>query len=169
MPYGSVSVSVVIPAYNAETTIDACLAAFTRQTVPPDSFEVIVVDDGSTDATRARIATHPMARLLTQVNAGPAAARNLGVQHALGEIILFTDADCVPMENWIEQMLIPFSRSEVVGVKGRYLLKQRSLVARFVQLEYEEKYDHMLHWEYIDFIDTIRWLSTCCIFSQRWL
>jgi len=93
-------------------------------------------------------------RLFKQHNAGPSAARNLGINHSLGEIILFTDDDCEPVEDWIERMTAPFQEEEIVGVKGTYLTRQRELVARFVQLEFEDKYDRMAKDEYIDFIDT---------------
>lgn len=122
--------------------------------MPRDGYEVIVVDDGSTDDTRAIVAAYPGVRLLAQQHAGPAAARNLGVQHGRGEIILFTDADCVAAEDWVQCMATPFQDAQVVGVKGAYSTGQRSLMARFVQLEYEDKYDHMARDEYIDFIDT---------------
>ena len=148
-------ISVVIPTYNAERTIDSCLDALLQQSVERDCYEIIVVDDGSTDATPAIVASYPSVRLIRQANAGPAVARNRGAQEARGEILLFTDADCVPALDWIERMTAPFQRSEeIVGVKGTYLLRQRALVARFVQLEYEDKYHRMAKYEHIDFIDT---------------
>lgn len=147
-------ISVVIPAYNAEKTIEACLKALSHQTFPQHDYEIIVVDDGSADSTQAILRDHEQINLLTQANAGPAAARNLGAAHANGEIILFTDADCIPKEDWVEQMVYPFRQLDVVGVKGAYLSSQPGLIARFVQLEYEDKYDRMRKQEYIDFIDT---------------
>ena len=154
-------ISVIVPAYNARDVIDRCLDAVSRQTTPPETVEIIAVDDGSTDDTPARIQAHPAVRLIVQDHAGPAAARNLGVQHAVGEIVLFTDADCAPAPDWIERMVAPFARTEqatgaraVAGVKGAYLTRQRELMARFVQVEYEEKYDHMARLESIDFVDT---------------
>ena len=72
-----------------------------------------------------------------------------------GDIIFFTDDDCVPEKNWLREMLRPFSEDpEVVGVKGRYRSDQPEITARFVQLEYEDKYDYMARKPYIDFIDT---------------
>jgi anaerobic magnesium-protoporphyrin IX monomethyl ester cyclase len=147
-------ISVIVPAYQAEGTIDRCLEALAHQTIPRESYEVIVVNDGSSDGTSARVKTHAGVYLLTQVHAGPAAARNLGVAHARGEIVLFTDADCEPTPDWIERLVTPFCDGEVVGVKGTYLTRQREIVARFVQLEYEDKYDRMAREQYIDFVDT---------------
>lgn len=147
-------ISVVVPAYNAADTINRCLESLAHQTLPRESYETIVVDDGSLDGTGARVQAHDGVRLLTQDHAGPAAARNLGSQHAQGDIVLFTDADCEPAPAWIEQMVIPFLDARVVGVKGAYLTRQQEVVPRFVQLEYEDKYDHMAQEEFIDFIDT---------------
>jgi lipopolysaccharide/colanic/teichoic acid biosynthesis glycosyltransferase/GT2 family glycosyltransferase len=146
-------ISVVVPAYNAAATLGDCLRALSQQTRDRDSYEVIVVDDGSTDATADVARTHGV-RLVRQANAGPAAARNRGAREARGELLLFTDADCAPAPDWIERLSAPFSDPEVVGAKGVYRTRQRSLVARFVQLEYEEKYARMARQEQIDFIDT---------------
>lgn len=146
-------ISVIIPACEAEQTIARCLEALACQTISQEAYEVIVVDDGSTDRT-AEIARQCGARLVRQPNAGPAAARNHGAQIARGEILLFTDADCMPAPDWIEQMVKPFHDPDVVGAKGVYQTQQKELVARFVQLEYEEKYARMSRQDHIDFIDT---------------
>jgi lipopolysaccharide/colanic/teichoic acid biosynthesis glycosyltransferase/GT2 family glycosyltransferase len=146
-------ITVVVPAYNAAETIGPCLGALLAQSLPRSAYEIIVVDDGSSDGTRA-IATRSGVRLLSQPNQGPAAARNAGILQARGEIILFTDADCAPTPTWIDEMVKPFVDPEVVGVRGTYLSAQRELVARFVQMEYEDRYDRMRERERIDFIDT---------------
>lgn len=113
-----------------------------------------MVDDGSTDAIADVVRQFPGVRLLRQQNAGPAAARNHGAREAKGEIVLFTDDDCVPVADWIESMKAPFSDPNVVGVKGIYRSAQRELAARFVQIEYEDKYRLMARLPSIDFIDT---------------
>jgi len=146
-------VSVIIPAHNAAQTIEECIEALLNQSVPREEYEVIVVDDGSIDGTAA-LAQSQGVRVITQPHHGPAAARNAGAEQATGEILLFTDADCVPAPTWIEEMTRPFSDPEVVGVKGTYLTQQRELMARFVQIEYEDKYDRMAQQERIDFVDT---------------
>lgn len=145
--------SVIVPTYNSRKTIASCLEALLHQSVPLDEYEIVVVDDGSTDGT-AEIVREYGVTYLPQPHRGPAAARNLGVAHAAGEIVLFTDADCVPAANWIEKMALPFEDDEIVGVKGVYRTRQQELVARFVQLEYEDKYKRMRRSRFIDFIDT---------------
>ena len=73
---------------------------------------------------------------------------------ASGTILLFTDDDCVPMPDWLDAMLAPFKDPDVVGAKGVYRTRQKSLIARFVQLEYEDRYRLMAGLANIDFIDT---------------
>ncbi|MBC7226456.1 MAG: glycosyltransferase [Thermoflexales bacterium] len=146
--------SVIIPAYQAERTIGPCVRALDEQTVPRDQYEIIVVDDGSTDRT-ADVARQAGAdRVLTIPHSGPSAARNAGVDVAQGEIVLFADADCEPWPDWLERMTAPFADPAVMGAKGVYRTRQRALIARLVQLEYEFRYDRMARLASIDFIDT---------------
>jgi len=146
-------ISVVIPAYNASRTIGKCITALWRQTYPHELFEIIVVDDGSSDNT-AGIARSMGAKVLAQPNQGAAVARNLGAREARGEIVLFTDSDCEPQEDWIERMVRPFMDPEIVGVKGFYKTRQREAIARFAQIEYDVKCEMLKKDRYIDFVDT---------------
>ena len=146
-------VSVIVPAFNAASTLEACLKSLANQTYPHDQYEVIVVDDGSTDMT-ASLAEFAAARVIHQQNLGPAVARNRGVEAATGDTILFTDADCVPASDWIERMMEAFLDPNVVGAKGVYRTDQKQMMSRFVQCEYDDKYDRLAHQTQIDFIDT---------------
>jgi len=145
--------SVIIPAYNAEKTISACLEGLKNQSLDKIEYEVIVVDDGSTDRT-SEIANAFNVKCISQTNRGPAAARNKGAQEAEGEIILFTDSDCVPDHNWLQEMLTPFSSPDVVGVKGAYRTRQKEPAARFAQAEFEDRYDLLQRSPAIDMVDT---------------
>ena len=145
--------SIVIPAYNAGRTLSDTLAALRDQSIPPEDYEVIVVDDGSTDETPS-VARHSGAKCITQPNRGPAAARNSGVRVARGEFILFTDADCVPEREWIRQMTLPFQNQRTAGVKGAYRTRQTEPAARFAQAEFEDRYDLLEKFPAIDMVDT---------------
>jgi cellulose synthase/poly-beta-1,6-N-acetylglucosamine synthase-like glycosyltransferase len=147
-------VSVIVPAYNAADTLPACLGALQRQTVPRELYEIIVVDDSSNDRTAEVARGNGADQVLTIAHQGPAGARNAGVDVSGGQIVLFTDADCEPAEDWIERMTAPFNDPTVMGAKGVYRTRQRRWVARFVQLEYEDKYDRMRGLAAIDFVDT---------------
>jgi len=150
-PNKPMTISVVIPVYNGAGTLPACLQALGHQTCPPS--EVIVVDDGSTDSTAA-VAAQFGARLLSQEKSGPAAARNLGAKAACGTLILFTDSDCIPARDWVERMAAPFADPTVSGAKGEYRTRQPEFVARFVQQEYQDRYDRMVGRRQIDHVDT---------------
>lgn len=145
--------SIVIPAYDAAQTLPDTLAALRNQSVPPDDYEVIVVDDGSTDETFS-VARSSGAQCIPQPNRGPAAARNRGVRAASGEFVLFTDADCVPERDWIRQMTLPFRNQGTVGVKGAYRTRQTEPAARFAQAEFEDRYDLLEKFPAIDMVDT---------------
>jgi glycosyltransferase involved in cell wall biosynthesis len=145
--------SIIIPTFNGATRIGNCLTAVLQQT-RGRNVEILVVNDGSTDNTLDAVASYSGVRVLSQPNAGPAAARNRGAEEARGTIILFTDDDCVPMPDWLDAMLQPFQDPEVVGVKGVYRTRQRRLLARFVQIEYEDRYRLMAGLSSIDFVDT---------------
>src|SRR3989344_3203089 len=129
--------SVIISAYNEEKTIGKTLESLEGQGFR--DFETIVVDDGSSDRT-AEIARKAGAKVITQENSGPAAARNNGAENAKSEIIVFIDADCVADEEWLGEMLKPFDDADVAGVQGAYKSRQKSLVARFTQLDIEDRY-----------------------------
>ncbi len=152
-PATSPLVSVIVPAYNAAATLPACLAALQQQDFPHSQYEIIVVDDGSTDATAA-LAEAAGVRVIRQPNAGPAAARNAGAAAACGELLLFTDADCAPEPGWLAALAAALAEPDVAGAKGAYLTRQTALVPRFTQLEYEDRYDRMAGAANIDFVDT---------------
>ncbi len=138
--------SVIIPAYNAAHILPRCLDALERQTLPRTAYEIIVVDDGSLDQT-AVIATERGARLLEVGHAGAAAARNAGVEIAHAPIVVFTDADCEPAPDFLERVLEPLADANVSGARGVYRTRQDKLVARFVQIEYEERYQRIAHFD----------------------
>lgn len=150
----ALSISVIIPTFNGAKRITTCLAALLKQTEGRHA-EILVIDDGSTDNTVDVVRRFSSRiRLISQANAGPAAARNRGAREAAGDVILFTDDDCEPAPGWLDEMLKPFEDPDVIGAKGAYRTRQKPLVARFVQAEYEDKYRFMTRSVDIDFIDT---------------
>ncbi len=113
------AVSVVIPVFNGERTIGRVLERVTAQEGCPP-FEVVVVDDGSTDGTPAVVQKARGVRYIRQENQGPAAARNCGARAARGEWICFTDADCLPHPDWITRLVTGFQGDRVTAVMGSY-------------------------------------------------
>jgi glycosyltransferase involved in cell wall biosynthesis len=149
----NLAVSIIIPTYNRSVLIRQCLDGVLAQRLDSD-LEVIVVDDGSTDDTAQIVQEYPDVRLISQQNAGPAAARNHGVAEARGNLVVFIDDDCIPEPGWLPSLLAPFDNPEIAGAKGAYRTDQTERIARFVQIEYEEKYQQLSRHRYIDFIDT---------------
>lgn len=99
-------VSVIVPVYNGEKTIDMCLKTLGELDWPKEKLELIVVDNKSTDRTCDIIKKHPYVRLLHENKILTAsAARNRGIQNAKGDIIAFTDADCKPTSQWLNKLL----------------------------------------------------------------
>src|SRR5262245_15794055 len=99
--------SVVIASRREYSHIRSCLNALAAQEYPTDSFEVIVVDDGSRVPLApavAEFASRLQTRVHEQGNAGPAAARNAGARLATGDLLAFTDDDCVPARGWLRQL-----------------------------------------------------------------
>jgi GT2 family glycosyltransferase len=109
-------VSVVICTYNGGQTLDQCLRSLLALDYP--DFEVIVVDDGSTDDTRAILAGFPKVRAIHQPNRGLSTARNAGLKEATGTIIAYTDSDCFVDANWLTHLVYQFQRSDAAAVGG---------------------------------------------------
>ncbi|NET34824.1 MAG: glycosyltransferase [Cyanothece sp. SIO1E1] len=115
--------SVVIPTYNRKLILEKCLRAMEHQQLPADSwvtgYEVVVVDDGSTDGTVAWLqscpAEFPHVRLYCQDHLGPAAARNLGVAQAKGDTIIFIDSDLVVTEGFLQAHAHGLSQGQLLG------------------------------------------------------
>lgn len=146
-------ISIIIPAKDAAGTIEECLRGVLSQRNLSVSYEVILVDDGSTDHT-TEIAARFDVKVIRQENLGRSSARNAGALAAQGDILAFTDADCVPSPEWLHHLTKLFDDPAVVGAKGAYRTRQRGLVPRFVQQEYGFKYLRMVAQDSIDFIDT---------------
>jgi glycosyltransferase involved in cell wall biosynthesis len=113
-------VSVIIPIYNDATRLARCLAALEAQTCARTGFEIIVVDNGSTDDIAAVAARFPRVRFLSEPAPGSYAARNTGVAASSGEVVAFTDADCLPDPDWLANGLEALEGDERCGlVAGR--------------------------------------------------
>src|SRR5438477_13199211 len=101
--------SVIVCSFNGSRTIGECLQAILHQTTPLDSYEIIVVDDGSTDGLSQIVTTLFSSRthchlIRFEHNRGLSAARNAGWRAACGAIVLYIDDDAVPDPDWIEQL-----------------------------------------------------------------
>ena len=124
-------VSVVVCAYNAERTIEQCLASLARLDYP--DYEVIVVNDGSTDRTLEIAERWEYCRILSGPNRGLSAARNLGAEAADGEIVAYTDSDCVADPDWLTYLVAKMEAGNLAACGGPNLPPpEESLVAAAV-------------------------------------
>jgi len=102
-------ISIVVPTYKRPALLTKCMAALLKQTFDTDDFEIIIVSDGPdhvshllTKLIRLEKKKYNIVYLQLPAKGGPAAARNMGWKNAAGELIVFTDDDCIPSENWLE-------------------------------------------------------------------
>lgn len=106
--------SVITPVLNAENKVAPFLEAVLNQSYPRDHYEVIVVDNGSTDSTRKHVASFPDVTLLERTDIqNPYAARNKGIDHSKGKVIVLLDINCTPVERWLEMGIRRLNDPEV--------------------------------------------------------
>jgi O-antigen biosynthesis protein len=123
-------VSVVVCTYNGGKTLEQCLRSL--QAVDYPDYEVIVVDDGSTDNTRELVARFPGVRTIHQSNRGLSYARNVGLRDATGSIVAYTDSDCFADPNWLTHLVDRLQRSGADAVGGPNLAPEDGWLAACV-------------------------------------
>lgn len=149
-------VSVIIPAYNAEKTIEECIESVLNQKYKPS--EVIVVDDGSTDNT-AEIASkfEDVKVIKTGCNQGAGYARNLGIEKSKYEYIFFTDSDSFPLKDCIEILMNEFLKDEKIGIVGGSNPSSEYIEERYNKLyEITNRYGHSRNSKegYVEYVPT---------------
>jgi len=134
LPY----VTIVLPTYNRKDKLLQCLQSLERQTYPFDYFDVIVVDDGSTDGTTLAVenfmkASHLRLSFCSQNHSGPGAARNLGSSRAIGDLLAFTEDDIVADPQWLENASKYFSSHEIAALEGKTVLGNSAAPGRILE------------------------------------
>lgn len=109
-------VSVIVCTRNGSSTLRGCLEALGKQSHP--GYEVLVIDDGSTDATAEIAKSFPLVRYVRQDHAGLSAARNLGMDLAKHELLAYTDDDCIPDEDWLLNVCPAFDDERCAAAGG---------------------------------------------------
>jgi len=138
----STTFSVIIAARNEENNITRCLEAIALQIYPADLFEVIIVNDHSTDATvkvvHEFIATHPRLSivLLNATGEGKKRAITDGINHTTGRLILVTDADCLMSEGWIRSFAVAYERKGTRCISGPVKMTGKGIFAGIQGLEF---------------------------------
>lgn len=122
-------ISVVIPAYNEENNIESCLESITNQELAQDEYEVIVVNNNSSDDTANIVSQHfPKVKLINEEKQGVVFARIKGVAEAKGSIIAFIDADCIASKLWLKNIKEAYRKPNIVAVGG-YIIYEPKLLA----------------------------------------
>lgn len=132
-------VSVVVPVYNAKRTIERCLVSLINQNF--NDYEIIIVDNGSNDGSfgliEESIRAHPeeKIKLIREEKKGPSEARNRGIKDASGDIVAFTDSDCVADRDWLRDIVNAFDKEEIGAVAGNIRgYKSSNLIEKFLSL-----------------------------------
>ncbi|MEO8576944.1 MAG: glycosyltransferase [Gemmatimonadales bacterium] len=152
-------VSVIVPIYNGERTIGECVESIFALSFPRDDFELLLIDNASTDGTRKILDLYnDRAVILHEAKRGPAAARNCGLRRAMGETVAFTDADCVVDRDWLARIIAPL-KDAGVGIAGGMIraIKPCNAVEEFG----ERIHDHQLAIEHYSppYAITMNWAS----------
>lgn len=159
-------VSVIVPVYNDATRLKLCLEALNTQTYPKERYEIIVIDNGSDEEQSIQdvVAQFEQACATYESSPGSYAARNRGLCLAKGEVIAFTDADCIPATNWIEK-----------GVENLLKISNCGLVAGSVKLFFKdlnqptavELYESITAFSQQQLLEKYRGAATANVFTFR--
>lgn len=141
----SLSFSVVVATHNRLRLLGRCLESLLAQDYP-HPYEVVVVDDGSSDGTEDMIRRDfPQVRYLYQEQRGPAAARNLGLTMSQNEIIAFTDDDCLVATDWLKRLASGYKRHPEVAGVGGYMEAPEELLRSNPFAQYERYISRQVH------------------------
>lgn len=157
-------VSVIIPVYNDASRLDLCLKALFEQTYPRDLYQVIVVDNGSDDSPRKVVDKYPDAIFEFEENPGSYFARNKGVNISQGEVLAFTDSDCVPDKDWIlmgVRSLVSGKNLGLVGGKVNFFFKDNS------RPRIPELYDSITYLQQHNAVSKSRFAATANMFTWK--
>lgn len=121
-------ISVIVPAFNSSQWLPDCLEALLAQNFDKQTYEILVVDNGSSDETLEIIRQFPAVRLLQEQQRGSYAARNRGVAASSGAILAFTDSDCVPEPDWLRCIDEAMKNTQLDIILGQRVLESGSAV-----------------------------------------
>jgi glycosyltransferase involved in cell wall biosynthesis len=155
-------VSVIIPVFSDSKRLRICLSALENQTYPNDKYEVIVIDNGPDEEVSPLVSAYRQTKATYESIPGSYAARNKGLSVAKGEVIAFTDSDCIPAVDWIEK-----------GVASLLRIPNCGLVAGEIDVFFKdplrptavELYDKIRGFEQRDFLENRHYGATANIFT----
>lgn len=124
-------VSIIVPVYNSEGFIGKNIESLLNQSYPKERYEILIVDNASTDNTQDVIRQYPVTLLEEKNIQGSYAARNKAILHAKGDVLAFTDADCIVTRDWVQHGVhcLEQKSADIVGGKVSFLLSDKSTAA----------------------------------------
>lgn len=114
-------ISFIIPSYNTQKTIEKCISSLVNQNYPKDSYEIIAVDNNSSDKTAAIIKSFPQVKYSNEPTQGRSYTRNHGANLAVGKLLAFIDADVYLDTDWLKHLSNNFNRQSIGGGQGRII------------------------------------------------
>jgi glycosyltransferase involved in cell wall biosynthesis len=135
-------ISVIVPVFNRKCTLERCFENLLGQDYPAGEFEIIAVNNNSTDGSEAVVRRYPLITSFQERKQGSYAARNCGVRNARGEIVAFTDCDCVVSPDWLSKIDLAMQDQSVQIVVGRSRPAGRSRAVHLLGAyeEYKDQY-----------------------------
>ena len=136
--------SIIVPVYNGKSTIAECIESLLSQDYPKDMYEIIIVDNNSTDNTAKIIKKYPVKYILENSIQSSYAAKNTGARHAKGEALVFFDADEVATATWLRSLLMEWDKEEygAFGAKEVQVIPERPLFEKYLQGDQKESYSY---------------------------
>ena len=131
-------ISIIVPFYNSEKYIKDCVESLLSQQFPANDYEIIFVDNNSTDSSVNIVKRYPRIKLVSEGRQGSYTARNRGIREAAGRIVAFTDPDCIATPDWLAQIAEAMSDPVVSVVLGQHLMANDSPLLSMVQ-DYENE------------------------------
>lgn len=119
-------ISVIIPAHNEEKYIDQCLKSITSQNYPKNLYEIILVNNNSTDKTKTIAQTYNI-RIIDEPDGPVGRVRNTGAKNSKGDIIMFLDGDCIAPKNWLQTAKTLLDGNKTLVIGGAYTLRPNPL------------------------------------------
>lgn len=142
-----IQISVVVPFYNSERYVATCIEALLSQEYPVEHYEIVMVDNNSTDMSAEIVRRYSRVKLISEKKQGAYAARNRGVREARGRIIAFTDADCAPSRDWLNEIEAAMVGSHIGIVIGSYQSARESFFLSMLEDYENEKNDYIFNSE----------------------
>ncbi|AFY84593.1 glycosyltransferase [Oscillatoria acuminata] len=157
-------VSIIIPVLNDPQRLQLCLEALENQTYPKHLYEVLVIDNGSDESIEPVVCPFQQAKMLVEMVPGSYTARNQGILHAQGEVLAFTDADCIPQLDWVEKgtaHLLSVPNCGLVGGNIQFSFKNPNRPTA------AELYDQFFFLQQEYYLDNQQFAATANVFTYK--